>query len=286
MRGHGLIAAWLMCVFACGGDARPPELGGSALGESDSDGGGASSTAGNNVTGSGREAGSPGSSGAPAQIPGTSPGGGTRLTNGFSLTAQMYDSVTGNPMQGVSICLLNSPSTCVTTVADGSFAIQGVQPTGSGITGTMSGYVVGVWPAAPTANVSGWSLNMRSTTRMAALAEQAGAEFGTTGAIYFQVTDGNKDALAGVSISTSMGGKPAYFTGDGTGLSGTLTQSTSAGNGYVFELPAGTVDVRFSAAGRACLRSGAVGWPPADGTQTTSMPIAAGQVSIVWAVCQ
>jgi hypothetical protein len=285
VRGRGLVAGWVTCVFACGGDARPPELGGSALGESDSDGG-ASSTAGNNAAGSGAEAGSPGSGGASAQIPGTSPGGGTMGTNGFSLAAQMYDSVTGNPMQGVSMCLLNSPSTCVTTVADGSFAIQGVLPTGSGITGTMSGYVVGVWPAAPTANVSGWSLNMRSTTRMAALAMQVGAEFGTTGAIYFQVTDGNKDALAGVSVSTSVGGKPAYFAGDGTGLSGTLTQSTSAGNGYVFELPAGTVDVRFSAAGRACARSGAIGWPPADGTETTSMPIVAGQVSSVWAVCQ
>jgi hypothetical protein len=208
------------------------------------------------------------------------------ITGGFAVTAQMFDATSGDELGGVSVCLLDSPTTCTSTAVDGSFVLGGVQASGSGFTGVMAGYVPTVWPVTPTGNVMGWSLNMRTTTRLATLATQAGATFGTLGAVYFQVTDGSGNSLAGVAVSTTGGGKAAYFSGDGMGLDAALTQTTANGNGYVFDVAAGTVGVSFAASGRACARSGAEGWPPSTASQTMSVPVKNGNLTVAWAVCQ
>jgi hypothetical protein len=189
------------------------------------------------------------------------------------------------PLAGASVCLLDRPSVCATTDANGSYSLTGLAATGSGLLASTSGYVNGLWPFSPTGNMTGISIYLRSTTRVGTLVSQAGATWdGTTGAIHFLTRDGSGNLLAGVTIAVDAGGKAAYFN-NGT-LDATLTATTALGEGYVFGLGAATVNVTFTSPNRVCAHSGVDGWTPTASGATAGVPIVNGDITFAGAVCQ
>jgi hypothetical protein len=291
MGAHFSLGVVVVAAFVgCGGaPAVPPPLGGGEAGGAESGGSMTSSSGAGGVASTGTStsgSGSAASGTASSPSSGSSSAGTPIATGGFDVSAQMFDASSGDGLAGVSVCLLGSPTTCVSTASDGSFTLGGVQTTGSGFMGSMAGYVDTLWPVTPTGNVSGWSVNMRTTTRLTSLAEAVGATFGTMGGVYFQVSDGSGNSLSGVSAATTVGGKAAYFSGNGNGLDGTLSQTTTNGNGYVFGVGSGTVGLIFTAVGHVCTRSGAEGWAPAAAGQTMSVPVQSGKLTVAWVVCQ
>lgn len=276
-----VVLAWAAAfLLACGSGTSPPVSGddygtGSSGGRSNgggngsSSGGTASSTTGSSGSGSGS----------------TSSGSGT-VTGGFTFNGWIDDAVSGDPLQSVQVCLLASPAVCTTTDVNGTIALSGLGPSQDGITATLSGYPTGIWPITPTGNISGWTIFLRSDTRLATLAQQVGGVFGgSLGAIVFEAYDGSDNDLSGVSVSTGSGGTIGYFAGDGTGLNSTLTATTSNGGGYIFAVPPGDVDVTFSAPGLVCARSGSEGWP-GSGSGTVTIPVRAGELTRAAGACQ
>jgi hypothetical protein len=270
--GALLIATWL----GCGGSATPP-WGTGPVAMSEGNGSSGSSSASSGSSGGGSSGYGPS---------GSSSGQGTVATGGFTASGQIDDAVTGVGLPGVAICILNASATCTTSDSGGNYTLLGVADTGSGITGTLSGYATGVWPMTPAGDVLGWTINLRSLDRMESLAESVGTTFGSSaGAIYFAAYDENDNPLSGVSFSVPEGGPTGYFTGDGSGLSPGLTATSTNGGGYIFAQPAGTLAVTATASGLTCTRSGASGWPPV-GSETMDVPVVVASVTLARAVCQ
>jgi hypothetical protein len=204
---------------------------------------------------------------------------------GFALSGNMSDAVTGDPLASVTICLLDSPATCTKSDANGDFSIRGLGAKGSGITGALAGYVTGVWPVTPTGNVSGWSILLRTENRVAKLAQNLGTTFGpSAGAIVFAVKDGSGNPLSGVTI-TSTRGTVGYYDANGAALDLALTDTTSHGGGFIFDVSPGDVGLTFEISGRTCVRNGAEGWPGSNG-ETMTVPVQGGKLTRAAAVCQ
>jgi hypothetical protein len=228
-----------------------------------------------------------GGSASPSGSGSSSGGGGSGGASSatFNASGTFADAVSGNALGNVSVCLLDSPSTCATTDSGGNFSLDGVGQQGSGLVASLAGYVTGLWPMTPAGDTT-WSLLLRTTTRMNNLAAAVNTTFGpSTGAIFFQAYDGAGNALAGVTVSVASAGPAAYFQSDDTTLDATLTATTSAGKGFVFGLSPGTTRVTFSAPGLACARNGAEGWPPAGG-ETMTVPVVANELTRAAAVCR
>jgi hypothetical protein len=82
-----------------------------------------------------------------------------------------------------------------------------------------------------------------------------------------------------------MGGKIVYFDTSGR-LDPVLTATVAgAGGGFVFQLPAGTLDVTATASGLTCASQGEAGWPPLQADATTSAPIVVNQLTRLHLVC-
>jgi hypothetical protein len=99
----------------------------------------------------------------------TSGQSGDAAVSGFTLDANLSDAVSGDPLGQVAVCLLDAPSTCTMTDANGDFSVTGIGARRSGISATVASYVTGVWPITPTGNVSGWTISLRKTARVTAL---------------------------------------------------------------------------------------------------------------------
>lgn len=197
----------------------------------------------------------------------------------------MSDSASGNPVVGASICLISCPATCVTTDATGAYTVPDLPANGSGIVGSMSGYVTEAWPMTPLADGT-YNGQFRAPSLITGFAQQAQATFdGTTGAVLFELFDGNGNSLSGAQVTTGGSGKLAYFNTAGT-LDPALTASTSNGAGFVFQLQAGISDITVSFPGTTCTHGSLEGWPATAAGATTSAPVAANQVTIVRVTCQ
>jgi hypothetical protein len=202
---------------------------------------------------------------------------------GFVVAGTVGDSVTEAPLAGVSLCVLPSSSTCTTSSAYGVFTLTGLAATGSGFSASLADYVTENWAVTPV-STSSWTIDLRSTSDVMTLAQQAAATFdGTTGAITFEVDGPDNGGLGGATIATSVVGKIAYFDRNST-LDPALT-ATVGGGGFVFQLPPGTLDVTGTASGLTCVSQGQEGWPPLASGATTSAPIVAGQLTRVHLVC-
>ena len=208
---------------------------------------------------------------------------------GFVVAGTVGDSLTEAPLAGVSLCVLPSSSTstcttsCTTSSLYGVFTLTGLAATGSGFSASLANYVTENWAVTPV-STSSWMIDLRSTSDVTTLAQQAAATFdGTTGAITFEVDGPDNGGLGGATIATSVVGKIAYFDTSGT-LDPSLT-ATVGGGGFVFQLPPGRLDVTGTASGLTCVSQGQEGWPPLTSGATTSAPIVAGQLTRVHLVC-
>jgi hypothetical protein len=203
---------------------------------------------------------------------------------GFVVAGTVGDSVTEDPLAGVSLCVLpsSSSSNCTTSSPYGVFTLMGLAATGSGFSASLADYVTENWAVTPV-RTSSWMIYLRSTSDVASLAQQAAATFdGTTGAITFEVDGPDNGGLGGATIATSVG-EVVYFDTNGT-LDPSLT-ATVGGSGFVFEVPPGTVDVTGTASGLTCVSQGQEGWPPLASGATMSAPIVAGQLTRVHLDC-
>ena len=211
-----------------------------------------------------------------------SSGGGS--SGGFVAEGTIGDSVTEHPLAGVSVCVLGSSSTCTMTNASGAFTLAGLAANASGFSASLANYVTENWPVTPVGTTT-WTLFIRTTTDVAAHAAQAATTFdGATGAITFQV-DGPDGGLGGATVTTSAGGKIVYFDTSGR-LDPVFTATVAgAGGGFVFQLPAGTLDVTATASGFTCASQGEAGWPPLQADATTSAPIVVNQLTRLHLVC-
>jgi hypothetical protein len=90
-------------------------------------------------------------------------GGGSGGSPAFSVGGQISDATTGDPLPGVAMCLLSSPSTCTSSDSGGNFTLAGVTEVQGGITGSLSGYLTGIWPVTPSSNQDQWNILLRST---------------------------------------------------------------------------------------------------------------------------
>jgi len=207
-------------------------------------------------------------------------------SGGFMLSANLTDAVSGDVLAGAKVCLIDAPSTCTTVDANGDFTISGIGAKRSGIVASLTGYVTGIWPIAPTGDVDGWTIFLRKDARVTALASEIGTTFSSSsGAIVFAAKDSSGTPLAGVTVALNGGGKVGYFTADGTKLDPALTATSSHGQGFVFDLAPGDVRVTFALPGKTCVKNGAEGWP-ASGSETMTVPIQAGKLSRAAAVCE
>jgi hypothetical protein len=172
------------------------------------------------------------------------------------------------------------------TDANGDVSITGIGARRSGISASLASYVTGLWPITPTGNVSGWTISLRKTARVMALAQELATTFGSTaGAIVFAVKDPSGNPLAGVSVAISSSGKVGYFTANGSMLDPVLTTTSAHGQGFAFDVAPGDVGVTFTLAGHTCVHNGSEGWPGA-GAETMTVPVQAGKLTRAAAVCQ
>lgn len=214
---------------------------------------------------------------------GASSGGGGRT---YGIGGVLNDATGGGPLSAASVCLIASPSTCTMTDSTGTFLLEGLAASDDGFTAALPGYVTGIWPVTPTTSATGWSILLRSSTRLTNLAQSVGATFGSSaGAIIFATLDASGNSLGGVSVSVAAGGTVSYFQADGSALDSTLTATTAWGGGFAFGVPAGTVGVTFTAPGKVCVRNGMEGWTGGSG-RTLTVPVVAGQLTRAAAVCQ
>ncbi len=288
-----VLATGLAALLACSGTSNVPVAGDTGSGASGGSrtsnpggGNGSSSSGTGSATSSSSSSGSSSSSSSSGSASSSSSGGSsTSIVGGFTFSGWIDDAVSGDPLEGVQVCLFASPGVCTTTDVNGTINLTGLAASGDGITATFSGYPTGIWPITPTGNISGWTINLRTDARIATLATQVGATFGsTTGAIVFDAYDGSGNNLSGVSVSTPAG-TVGYFTGTGAGLDSTLTATTSVGGGYIFGVPPGNVEVTFTSPGLVCARNGAEGWP-GSGSATTTVPVVAGELTRAAGACQ
>ncbi len=256
--GVGLV---LGAVAACSGKSQLPVGGGS--------GGGSGAGAGSG-TGVGTGGGSGGAEPPPA----------------FTVSGSLGDGA-GNGVAGASVCLLASPTTCVTTDGSGNYSIDGVTASGSGILGTAtSAFLPMAWPLSPINDLS-YSGFFRTVANVSAYATETSAAFDAShGAIVFHLYDASGNPLAGAKIACDRGGTVGYFKDDGSGVDPTLTTTSTAGDGYIFGVPPGTVNLTVTATGLACAPAGREAWLPSAAGASASAPAIAGTLTVVRISCQ
>jgi hypothetical protein len=277
-----LVAAGsFVALAACGSSGSTPPI--------DGNGGGSSSGGAGGSSGSGSGGGSGSSSGG-------SGGGSDAGTDAaspvpaFNTHGTMTDGH-GNAVVGASICVLGAPSNCTTTDSSGSYAITQVPSSGAGLVGTAATFSPMVWPVTPQGNGYTWSGFFRATSLVNAYATTVGATdpgdgTGTTGAMYFQVYNASGGGFASVGITTDHGGTVGYLNASGSALDTTLTATSSDGDGYVFALPPGNVNVSVTGAtGTTCTSSGNSDGPSSVAGAAVLVPIVAGSLTVVFIQC-
>jgi hypothetical protein len=223
----------------------------------------------------------------------TNDGGGTTdgstivPTGGFAVTGTLLNGDGLTPIAGASICLVALPNECVVSASTGAFTINGLTATGSGITGSLTGFVNGVWALTPTSNISSFTGYLRTPARMTTLASDVSSTFSSAaGVIHFIAYDAGGNGLAGVTVSTSGGGTIGYFDVAGATLSTAIPETSAEGGGMIFGLaPAAQVDVTFAIAGKTCVHHDSSGFAPKSASATMAVPVIAGAVTFAGGTC-
>jgi hypothetical protein len=197
----------------------------------------------------------------------------------------------GNAVAGASICVLGAPSKCTTTDSNGNYTITGVPSSGAGLLGTAATFSPMVWPVTPHGN--GYTFNgfFRASALVASFAATVGASDpgdggGVTGAMYVQVYNSTGGGYANVGITTDRGGTVGYLNASDSAIDPTLTATATGGDGYVFALPPGNVNITVTGAtGATCTSSGNADEPSSMPGAAVVAPIVAGSLTVVQIQC-
>jgi hypothetical protein len=229
---------------------------------------------------------------APGVVPSgdSSPDSGTEPDSGGSGAMASYlvrglVTSAGQGLAGVTVGHLGAAGASVTTDPQGSFNLAGVGAAGDGIVASLPGYVTGIWPLTPSTVDDTWLGALQTPAELATFATAMDTTFptGTAGALHFLVYGSAGQLLAGVKVMVSTGNPAGYV--DGTSVVATPAATTTSGEGYVFGIPPGEVDVAFSIQGLTCARLYFSGWPKTSSGGTTAVPIQADVLTGVSAQC-
>jgi len=183
-------------------------------------------------------------------------------------------------------------TTCVTTDPSGAFSLPGVPATGSGVSGTLTGYFKGLWPFTLGGDLTGITLRLRTSTELTTWAAYMGvstSQLSARGAILaLAYSPGSPDVpLASVTVSSDPAGTIGYFTmATPSQPSIQVGETTASGEALILGVPAASAAVvTFSHAGLTCSADASDGWPSAQ-PNTVAVPAPAGVLTLARVLCK
>lgn len=200
-----------------------------------------------------------------------------------TLSGHVQDILSERPLEGVQICLLESPVPCATSVADGSYSLSGVPAYRDVFLSYQAG---GYYPQLLAYHTAGrddaWVFNLASRAAVEAQARLLGlAVEPEAGQIAFAALQPDSlDGRSGIAVALSPPVSPPVYHNELLLPDQRLVATSTAGTGLIPNVPPGDYALRFS---EGCTPR--FGFPPEAGSDALAVLVVRGTSTFVAAEC-